>query len=137
MRMELELSYISFDGGVQDGVAEPGQDSDFPRLTLTGKVIDPQPETIHTPEESVTWRFDLDEPIFRQEVSHLLLDYHSNLVATQKRTEMRCIAIRKIEDGVYERVGVLNYEYKRGLSEEDTLWLKLVKGASKVQIQLV
>ncbi|KAK4033774.1 hypothetical protein C8A01DRAFT_19325 [Parachaetomium inaequale] len=137
MRMELELSHISFDGGVQDGVAEPGQESDFPRLTLTGKVIEPQPETIHTPEESVAWHFDLDEPIFRHEVSHLLLDYHSNPVDRQKRTEMMCIAIRKIEDGVYERVGVLNYEYKRGVFEEDTPWLKLVKEASKVQIQLV
>ncbi|KAK4098003.1 HET-domain-containing protein [Parathielavia hyrcaniae] len=138
---ELELGRISFDGGVQGGlgVAEPGQESgsDFPRLTLTGKVIEPQPENIHTPEESVAWRFDLDEPIFRHEVSHLLLDYHSNLVDRQKRTEMRCIAIRKIEDGVYERVGVVNYEYKRGVLEEDTPWLKLVKEASKVRIQLV
>jgi hypothetical protein len=144
MSVELELGHISFDGkgGVQDqnGVAEKGQDSDhFPRLTLTGKVIEPQPETIHTPEESVAWRFDVDEPIFRHEVSHLLLDYHSNLVDRQKRTEMRCIAIREIkdEDRVYERVGVLNYEYKRGVFEEDTPWLKLVKEASKVQIQLV
>lgn len=136
-RMEHELSHISFDGGVQDGVAEPGRESEFPRLTLTGKVIEPQPETIHAPEESVVWRFDLDEPVRRQEVSHLLLDYHSNLVDRQKQTEMKFIAIRKIEDGVYERVGVLNYEYKRGVFGEDTPWLKLVKGASKVQIQLV
>lgn len=134
---DLELGHISFDGGVQDGVAEPGQGSDFPRLTLTGKVIEPQPATIHTPEESVAWRFDLDEPIVRHEVSHLLLDYHSSLVDRRKRTEMKFMAIRKKDDGVYERVGVLNYEYKRGVFEEDTPWLKLVKEASKVQIQLV
>jgi hypothetical protein len=70
-------------------------------------------------------------------VSHLLIDFHSNLVDRQRQPEIRCIAIRKIEDGVYERVGVLNYKYKRGVFEEDTLWLKLVKEASKVQIQLV
>lgn len=136
-KMELEPSQISFDGGVQDGVAEPGQQSDFPRLTLTGKVIEPQPATIHTREESAAWRFDLDEPILRHEVSHLLLEYHSSLVDRQKRTEMRCLAIRKVEDGVYERVGVLNYEYKRGVLEEDTPWLNLVKKASKIQIQMV
>ncbi len=126
---------VACETSVEGGMAQSSPS--FPRLTVKGTLI--HPTDSRPPESLLVWP-DLNEPFSGEEWSYLVIDCETSFwpgVPGVKETTNRYLVLRRVDDGVYARVGVAVHRHvQHALLKDDAPWLKLSK-KPRVRIQLV